>query len=362
MGLSSWSITFEQNYLRYEADEILRTQKQNPLVTEIKRWWVLWRALRDFDIIHFNFGQSIMPQWMAAGKNHKSQYNPLILRSYQYYAQALELCDLPLLKKAGKGIVVTYQGDDARQGDFCRAHFDISPANEVEPGYYSAESDARKRFRIQRFAKYADRIYALNPDLLKMLPPQAQFLPYSNIDLRNWRPSGDRPPDSKTPVVVHAPSHRGVKGTRFILNAMSRLKAEGIALEFDLVEGLSHAEVRHLYQRADLLVDQLLCGWYGGVAVEFMALGKPVICYIREDDLSLIPEEMRRDLPIINATPTTVYNVLREYLTKRKHKLPEMGPRSRAYVEKWHDPMKIAAKMKDEYEAIMATKRQTVRR
>ena len=163
------------------------------------------------------------------------------------------------------------------------------------------------------------------------------------------------------PVILHAPSHRGVKGTNYILDVTSRLKREGVALELRLVEGVSYIEARHIYESADLLIDQLLCGWYGGLAVELMALGKPVICYIRQGDLKFIPEQMREDFPIINATPTTIYEVLKEWLTVRRHELPEVGRRSRAYVERWHDPLKIAAKLKSEYEAIMDSKRKRSR-
>ncbi len=357
VGLRSWSIAFEQNYLRYKADEILRTERQSPLVAEIKRWGVLWRALRNFDIVHFNFGQSIMPERSSPNATGRRKYKWLRFLANSCYARLLEMRDLPLLRRAGKGIVVTYQGNDARQADFCKTHFKISPVNEVEPGYYSAASDAHKRVRIERFAKYADRIYALNPDLLHVLPPQTEFLPYSHIDLRDWQPSGNDKASPSVPVVIHAPSHPGVKGTRFVVDAISRLQAEGIPLEFILVKGLSHSEARGIYQHADLLVDQVLCGWYGGLAVEFMALGKPVICYIRECDLGFIPEGMRSNLPIINTTPQTVYEVLRECLTERKHELPEIGRRSRAYVERWHDPIRIAAKLKGEYEGIMAEKR-----
>jgi glycosyltransferase involved in cell wall biosynthesis len=261
-----------------------------------------------------------------------------------------------MLKKAGKGIVVTYQGDDARQGEVCLKNFEINPASEVEPGYYSAKSDAHKRFLIKKFAKYADRIYALNPDLLWVLPPCAQFLPYSHIDLRDWRSANNGNLDSKVPVILHAPSHRGVKGTNHVLDVVSRLKREGLAIDFRLVEGVPQAEARRIYERADLLIDQLLCGWYGGLAVEFMALGKPVICYIREGDLKFVPEQMRKDLPVINATPTTIYGVLKEWLTVRRHELEGIGRRGRAYVERWHDPLKIAAKLKGEYEAILASK------
>lgn len=64
LGLLSWSIAFWQNFLLYESDEILRSYRQSPIVGEIKRWSVLWRALRHFDIIHFNSGLSIMPEWI----------------------------------------------------------------------------------------------------------------------------------------------------------------------------------------------------------------------------------------------------------------------------------------------------------
>jgi glycosyltransferase involved in cell wall biosynthesis len=127
-------------------------------------------------------------------------------------------------------------------------------------------------------------------------------------------------------------------------------------MEFLLVEGVSNAQVRCMLERADLVVDQLLTGWYGAVAVEAMALAKPVVCYIRQDDLKFIPEEMRKDLPIINATPTTFYEILKEWVTARRQELPELGMRSRRYVEKWHDPLKIAAQLRSEYEKIIASK------
>ena len=78
-----------------------------------------------------------------------------------------------------------------------------------------------------------------------------------------------------------------------------------------------------------------------------MTLGKPVISYTREGDLRFIPDSMREDLPIINATPVTIYEVLKRLLTTQRAELPVMGLRSRAYVERWHDPLKIAAQLTD---------------
>jgi hypothetical protein len=250
----------------------------------------------------------------------------------------------------GKGIVVTYQGDDARQGHYQREHFEINMATEVDENYYSPHTDEAKRRRIARFARYADRIYALNPDLLHVLPDSAEFMPYASIDPRKWLPVKA---SDQVPVVLFAGTNPVAKGWRFLSAALERLQREGIKFDLVKVEKLAWQEARSLYERADILVDQLLAGWYGGLAVELMALGKPAICYIRENDLRFIPPTMRDDLPIINATPTTIYTVLKEWLTVRKHELPEVGQLSRAYVEKWHDPVKIAARLKSEYEAIL---------
>ena len=355
LGVQSWAVAFEQSRYHYATDEVLWPESSGRLTRELKRWGLLWRALCRFDVVHFNFGATITPQLSQASEG--CGWRRLLKHCY---AGLLELRDLPLLKAAGKAVVVTFQGDDARQGDFIRRSADAHLASEVEPGYYSPESDSRKRWRIAQFSHHADHVYALNPDLLRVLPPHARFLPYAHIDLREWQP----PPAARptVPLVLHAPTHRGVKGTRFVLEAVERLKAEGVVFEFALVEGLSRDQARRLYERADLLIDQLLIGWYGGLAVELMALGKPVVCYLCPDDLHFIPEAMRQQLPVLQAGPSTLYRVLREWLTVRRDELPEVGRRSRAYVEKWHDPLTVAAGLIADYAAALAVgqvKRQT---
>jgi glycosyltransferase involved in cell wall biosynthesis len=360
LGLRSWAVALKQSRFQYQSDEVLWCVGENRLLLEARRWRLLRRALQDFDVVHFNFGETIMPQQVPVTAARGAATSLLIRLHNLLYAGPLDLRDMPILRRAGKGIVMTYQGDDARQGDFCAAHFAVHACGEVEPGYYSPAGDERKRRRIAKVARYADRVYALNPDLLRVLPPAAQFLPYATCDLRSFQ--AERALGSDVPVVVHAPTHRGVKGTHFVLEAVDLLRGDGIPLEFVLVEGVSQEEALFRYRRADLFVDQLLVGWYGGAAVECMAMGKPVICYIREDDLKFIPEQMRKDLPVINASPATIAGVLREWLTVRRDELTEVGQRSREYVERWHDPTKIAALLKAEYESILASRQHGKRR
>lgn len=353
LGLESVSVLISPNPFNYSSDIVLLREGEPPWYTEIRRWKLLWKALRQFDVMHFNFGKTILPNWIRPMTRVPGWILP---RLWDLYARTLHMKDLPILKELGKGIFVTYQGDDARQGGFSRSHFRISMATEVEPGYYSSISDHRKREAIRIMARFADRIYALNPDLLHVLPERSEFLPYATVDLSEWVPTKS-PMRNRTPVVIHAPSRRGPKGTRFILSAVDRLKREGIDFEFILAENLSHSEARALYGRADLVVDQLLAGWYGGVSVELMALGKPSMCYIRDEDLKFIPPAMAEELPFIRAEPDTVYERLKCWLTERVHELPALGARSRSFVERWHDPMKIARRLKSDYESVMDQKR-----
>lgn len=348
LGLDSKAIVLSQTYFNYPVDQVLYTGS-HPLGREWARWRLLLKVMKSADVVHFNFGRPIL-YWGISTPPPKRLPAAVAYYLFKLYARFWEFKDLALLKRMGKTIVVTYQGSDARQGDYCRKHFNIHPAGEDE--HLTPSSDQLKRKAIRVMDKYADQIYSLNPDLLHVLPKRAQFMPYAHIDLEDWKtaPSFSNP---DRPVVLHAPSQRGVKGTRFILDAVSRLKDEGVDFEFVLVEKLSRQEARKLYERADLLIDQLLCGWYGGLAVELMALGKPVICYIRENDLQFIPKSMKKALPIINAKPDNIYDVLKVWLMDRSKELPKLGVKSRAYVEQWHHPAKITAQLQKRYQELV---------
>jgi glycosyltransferase involved in cell wall biosynthesis len=351
LGLDSRCVQLWGAWFDYEVDELLARPGDGRLAVERRRWRLLQRALFDFDVIHFNFGSSLLPT-AAPASAHSALAKRIVDGSGKLYARVFGLRDLPLLHRAGKTIVVTYQGDDARQGRGKGVPaFHQRLAETVGSGYYTELDDERKRRSISAFERHAARIYYLNPDLGAFLPERAEFMPYGHADPRSWPTPGlaarDRPP-----VVIHAPSHRGIKGTRFVVEAIERLQREGVELDFRLVEGLPHDEARRAYEHADVLVDQLLVGWYGGLAVEFMALGKPVVCFVADRFAErYAPPEMMRELPIVRATRDDVHEVLGGLLTRPRGELAELGLRGRAFVERWHDPLALAARLRDAYEA-----------
>jgi hypothetical protein len=319
-----------------------------PVSIALRFFWFLY-ALVSFDVIHYNFGLSLFPVRNTANKDRMSFFKKLVVNCYNFAVKYIEFKDLFLFKLAGKRIVVTFQGDDCRQWDYCRSNHEISHVHEVDPLGERLAADELARYRVTQFSRYADIIYALNPDLLAVLPKRARFFPYSvpDLDLVSFIGIDDH---RLTPIrVLHAPSHRGTKGTRFVLDAVSVLKKEGLFFEFVLVENLSHAEAMEAYASADVLIDQLLVGWFGGLSAELMALGKVVVCYLRETDFGHLPDGYLSDLPIINACPSSVCDVLRDVITMDRSALKSLGERGRHFVEKWQGSTFIAARLKEDY-------------
>jgi glycosyltransferase involved in cell wall biosynthesis len=304
LGLRSDVVVIATGRWGYGADIKLDREGHGTLRQLAARVAFLRRAMHDYDIIHFNFGQS----FFAA----------------RIFGRVFS--ELALIKRAGKTILVTFQGCDARPMAYC----------------YCSEEHCRAedRYRIPntaRFLRYADRSFHVNPDLRHWLPG-SRFLPYSNVDLRALTPVTPRPGEGEL-VVAHAPTHREMKGTTHVLNAIGQLQEEGVPVRLDLIESLPHSEAISRLRAADVVVDQLLMGFYGGLSVEAMALGKPVLCYIREDD----PEDnpYGEELPIVRVTPQTLAARLRE-LARDRGALPRIGAAGRAFVERHHDPRNVA--------------------
>ena len=105
--------------------------------------------------------------------------------------------------------------------------------------------------------------------------PEATVIP-PGIDLSTITPVPPR--DRKRPLVVHAPSSRERKGTEHVVAA-----CDALGVDLRIVEGVPHDEALAVYREADIVVDQLNAGWYGVLAIECLALGKPVLTYLHDE-------------------------------------------------------------------------------
>lgn len=350
LGAEARCIVIEESGHGVRADACLTRPGDGLVAREIARYRILWQAMRWADVVHFGFGQSCLVPNAFPGFSDLSWRQPWRW-PMRVYSRLIWLKDLPLLRAMGKTLAVSWQGDDARQHDRSLELFEISIARELGDGYYVPGSDAWKRRGIAAFTRNGAHHYAFNPDLMHVLPPEASFLPYTSVDPKAFA-SSPPDPDSSAPLVfAHAPSHRGAKGTAYVMAAVAQLRAEGHEFRFELVEGLPHAQAMARYAVCDVVIDQLLAGWYGALAVEVMALGKPVIVYLREGDLGFLDPAMKAALPHIEATPATVAAAMRSVLAMPRPALHALGQRGRAFVEYWHDPRRLAAQTLADYQS-----------
>lgn len=139
-------------------------------------------------------------------------------------------------------------------------------------------------------------------------------------------------------TIGHTPNHRGFKGSEFLLDAVERLKAEGLRVELCLLEGVSNEQVRRtLGTDIDILVEQLIYSGHAMSGLEGMASGLPVVCNL-EDDQYFLPARRWSffgECPLVSAEPENLVAVLRELVTNPKLR-EELGHMGRQYAEKYH--------------------------
>jgi glycosyltransferase involved in cell wall biosynthesis len=138
--------------------------------------------------------------------------------------------------------------------------------------------------------------------------------------------------------IFHAPNHKNLKGSYHLIQAVDELKKEGYKIELTLMEKVSNEEILDAICAADIIVDQLIIGWYGMFALEAMALGKPVICFIEEnfEKLYISAGLLEHDeLPVIKSSVFDIKNTLKNIL-KSKIDIYAIGEKSKAFVEKNH--------------------------
>lgn len=350
LGLESTTISVLPHAFGYQPDITWATSRVG---IEFRRRALLRYVLENADVVHFNFGSSLYPRTLdddRAPVHVRAAY-----RLHNLLARHLELKDLATLRGHGIGIVVTFQGDDARQGTSDRRLL------VDQSGNYGQTSDAAKARRIRVWDAHAHSIFALNPDLLDHLPPRAQFLPYSAFDpgaIEPKQPTGNPTFSLQRPMrVVHAPSDRKTKGTRYVTDAIEALQRDGLPIELQLIEGMSHEQALAAYRGADILLDQLLTGWYGGLAVECMAMGVPALAYVDQRDLDRVPADMAEAMPVMDIRVDNTADVLRRAFHRLQADGAQWSRQSRAYVQNFHDPHRIARELIPAYEAAIAAAR-----
>ena len=267
-----------------------------PLVT------FLWATLR-YDLFNFFYIGGLL------------YTNPLI--KYSEY---------PLLKLAGKKLIFYAYGGDVRLRNVTRA-LGKYHCYSLYPEHYSERPEIIVKTDIAWAMRWADASISMG-DMIEYTPGSRNDLFYWPIDTEALEPHYPDP-RAKEVVIVHAPNNRIVKGSAYLLDVVERLKKEGYPVTLDLVEKMPNQVAREHYAKADIFAEQFLIGWHGFTAIEAMALGKPVMCYIRKQEY--LPDW--EPSPIVNTNPDTLYDDLKKLVTDGALR-ERLGKAGRRYVKK----------------------------
>ena len=263
------------------------------------------RMLSEFDIYVFLFGESLLP------KNE----------------------DFPILRRRNKKLISVFCGDDVRHYSAAAPQF-AAHGVPYSP-HYLERSGHRKladQMRKLRMAELYSDIILSQPNQagLAIRPYHHYFLP---VDLSKYQ---FNPPAREVPIVVHAPSHRGVKGTEIILAKLEVLKQRGLKFELRLFEKMPNQEVLNHLTEADIVADQLYFPLYGFFAMEAMASGCAVAT---GNNYSLEPIPQER--PVHPVNPEAFEDQMR-LLISSKELRARLAVEGRRFVEQHHDHVAVS--------------------
>jgi glycosyltransferase involved in cell wall biosynthesis len=310
IGVYAKSCHFRQRSMFRAPDICLNLELLSSAQRRKRRESFLTEAIKHYDVFHFHFGETFLK----------------------------DRSDLELLKKHGKKLVVQHRGSDVRMLSIAQSYNN----RHVRVKEGRRRSEVQIIQKLKELSSYIDHVIVADHELLPYVEKYYKHIHILRqfITLERFKPSYPSRLTAR-PLIVHAPTNSYLKGTEFVLEAIQRLRRNGYEFEFTLVEGMTQENAIQCYRKADIIIDQLLQGSFGVFSLEGMALGKPVLCYIRKQLLNKYPP----GLPIVVADKISCYEALRKLIQEPERRLL-LGKAGRQYIERYYHSHMLAKQLK----------------
>jgi len=306
------TVCYYPNYLGYDSDYVMDIPSFKDIHEANRKTRELAsRLIPQFDVFHFHYGTSL----------------------------TLDKSDLRILKELKKKVFMNYWGSEVRVYDKAVR---INPYIRVK----FQKDEERIKQNLTFMSRYISNCIVADYELYEYVKDYYEYVHFipQAIDLEKYSISQSNGAGAR-PLVVHAPTDSGIKGSSDINRVVEDLKRH-YDFEFILVQNKSHEEAKRTYRMADIIIDSILEGAYGLFALETMAMGKPVVAWISD----YMREKYPKDLPIVSANPETLRGEL-ENLLKDKELREEIGSKGRRYVERYHDAGVVARQLYNLYQS-----------
>jgi hypothetical protein len=256
------------------------------------------------------------------------RYNTFV---FLYDTSFLRQRELPLLKLLRKRVIYIFCGSDDRP-----TYLDgglMAKEQNASLDACVASVRAKKRL-IRRVERYAD-VVITNPShgLLHERP----FVSFPVVGIpRVVAPEQSPRRRSGRLKIIHAPSHPVAKGTAVVRATLDRLRESGYDFDYEIVQGVSNAELRERLRNCDFVVDQV---WgdtpMDGLVADAALCGKPAVIggYGWEESRRLLPDGALP--PSETCHPDELEQAIVRLLADADHR-QELGERARRFVaERW---------------------------
>lgn len=259
--------------------------------------------------------------------------------------------DMYLVKLLRKPGIIEWSGSDIR---YPEKNYEFNPyakilyTNDYEFKDIEDKTismDRQKRFRDLGFTPLVSPEMDLYIDKKKF---PVTFKTLHRLNVKDFKVGAIR---NSKPLIVHSPTRRHTKGTKFVIQAIEALKKK-YEFDFILIEGIPREKALELVAKCDIFIDQLLLGSNGMASCEAMSMSKSVICYIAK---AVYDNGLPSECPIISATPDTIECEI-EKLLKNQDLRESLGRQGREYAEKYLDVDKKALEIVSFYKEVYSRK------
>ena len=145
----------DKNIYGYQSTISIYKHRLSFIRTLILSVLYVFRLRKKYDLYHFNFGTTLL----------------------DFYFLGMPVLDLPFYQG---NKIITFNRTDARGWTY--PIYKDHPSRILDEAYRKQKGiGLKRRFYPKKFKKkkkYADQIFAVNPDLLRFLPAKSTFLPY----------------------------------------------------------------------------------------------------------------------------------------------------------------------------------------
>jgi hypothetical protein len=239
--------------------------------------------------------------------------------------------ELEALLASGRSVGVVLHGSEARSPD---AHLAAYPFSPFVPGEHDTEWDRRReqtRAVHEALERFPVPRFVTTPDMLDFVPG-ATWLPLA-LGAGSFR-AGCPVLERERPVVLHAPSSGPLKGSAFVDDVLSALHDDGL-VEYRRLHGVPSWDLLAHLRDADVVVDQVVLGNPGVLAMQALAAGRLVVGHV----LPHVRARYSAELPIVEADPSSLDATMRALIADRDA-AQAISAAGAAFAREFHDGRK----------------------